>query len=441
MKKQILMLTLSLTLALGGLAWTLLARDNEAPAPDKEAPPKTATSRIVQVTVYPNSALVTREVDVPAGKGSLELVVNPLPEHTIDSSLYSEGSEGIRVLTTRFRTRPVKEDTREEVRKLEDDAKKTKMEMDRVTAELEALKQNMALLGKLEGFTTVSTQHATQNGKLDSKEITELTKYVMEGRAERTREMVKLQQQIQTQQEHLQFVARKLAEMTAGSSKTERDAVIVVDKANGAGGKVRLNYLVGHAAWHPQYKFRAGKTNKDPIQLEYLAAIMQQTGEDWQGVDMVLSTAQPMLNAAPPELKMLAVNVVPRGTPVATAAPVPNPPGQGGFQGGGQLGQLGAIPNPAGNTTAMQLDEQAKLVRQQAQLEQNNKKEVESNEFFNYAGALEQARDLALKAGPRPGPELRREGQEVEGFPSRSQERGAECDVSPQRPPDGPLAQ
>ena len=41
------------------------------------------------------------------------------------------------------------------------------------------------------------------------------------------------------------------------------------------------------------------------MQVEYLAAIQQQTGEDWSNVKLVLSTAQPMLNAAPPELLAL----------------------------------------------------------------------------------------------------------------------------------------
>ena len=40
-----------------------------APAVDP-AVGKIAASRVVAVTVYPNSALVTREVDVPAGKGT-----------------------------------------------------------------------------------------------------------------------------------------------------------------------------------------------------------------------------------------------------------------------------------------------------------------------------------------------------------------------------------
>ena len=42
----------------------------------------------------------------------MELIVTPLPEQTTTSSLYTEAGEGVRVLSTRFRTRAVLEDTR-----------------------------------------------------------------------------------------------------------------------------------------------------------------------------------------------------------------------------------------------------------------------------------------------------------------------------------------
>src|SRR5207244_2827159 len=115
-----------------------------------------AKSRIVKVTVYPANALVTREVDVPPGGGLTELVVPDLPVRVQDRSLYSEGSDGIRVLSTRFRQRPVEEDTREEVRKLEDEKKKLLLASQKLEAELKSISQNMALLNKLEDFTKVT---------------------------------------------------------------------------------------------------------------------------------------------------------------------------------------------------------------------------------------------------------------------------------------------
>jgi N-terminal domain of unknown function (DUF4140) len=79
--------------------------------------PRPAVSRIVAVTVYQGQELVTREVSVPEGEGNVELNVTPLPPQTVDNSLYSEGADGLHVLSTRFRTRAVKDDTRQEVRR------------------------------------------------------------------------------------------------------------------------------------------------------------------------------------------------------------------------------------------------------------------------------------------------------------------------------------
>src|SRR5262249_3063271 len=76
------------------------AADAKGPVPAPQAAVlKLAPSRVTAVTVYPNSALVTREVEVPDNLGIHEVIVSPLPPTTVNSSLYTEGAEGIRVLT------------------------------------------------------------------------------------------------------------------------------------------------------------------------------------------------------------------------------------------------------------------------------------------------------------------------------------------------------
>jgi hypothetical protein len=208
----------------------------------------------------------------------------------------------------------------------------------------------------------------------------------MDQRAEKAKELVALQQQLQLNQEQVQYAQRQLRDLTAGSSKTERDAVIVVDKSNNAPGTVRLNYLVSAASWRPQYKLRAGKES-EAVQVEYLAAVTQQSGEDWPNVKVVLSTAQPMLNAAPPELKMLALNVVPKGTAVAAV------PGQGGKDGG-----RGPVPALEGKEAAETYSRNAESLRGRAQQELNFKRMGEGDLLFNEAAAWEQARDLVVSA-------------------------------------------
>jgi hypothetical protein len=361
---------ISITLGLAQGTWS--ADPVSAKAPGQAPVPKMASHHVVGVTVYPSNALVTREVEVPEGVGSFELVVNPLPPQTVNNSLYSEGTNNIQILTTRFRQRPIKEDTREEVRKAEAQLKQLQINAQKLQSEMNVINQNIQMLGKLETFTGATLQHLTEKGQLNGDATITLARYIMESRTEKADALVALQVQQQNYQEQTQFVQRQLQELAAGSNKTERDAVIVIDKKDAGPGKVRLNYLVDSASWRPQYKFRAGK-NKDAVQLEYLAAVMQQTGEDWSHVDLILSTAQPLLNAAPPDLKMLEVAVVPRG---------------GATKPGGK-----DMPNLDDPT---ELQKKASAFRGQARQEYAGNRTKTGAESLNNAAALEQAGELLV---------------------------------------------
>jgi hypothetical protein len=348
---------------------------------------QTATSRVSAVTVYQGNALVTREVDVPAGRGLVELIVTPLPPQTVDSSLYAQGTDGIRVLSTRYRTRAVKADTRKEVRAKEEEIHTLKLEAERLQKEVQVIEQNLQLLTKLENFTAATMQQLAEKGLLSSEATLGLAKFVMESRAQKSEAQIGIQQKLQANAEATQFATRELAELTSGSSRTEREAVMVVERS-GAAGKAQLNYLVTAATWRPQYRFRAG-AEKDPLQLEYLAAIEQQTGEDWTGVDITLSTAQPQLNATPPDLLALDITVVGRGAapgePTQSNLPMQKVAGVAGMAGMG------------GADMSKNFREQSRELRSKAQQELNYNRAEKGREFMNEAAALEQAVELLAR--------------------------------------------
>jgi uncharacterized protein (TIGR02231 family) len=418
-RRVVLSVAVSGPVLLGLLAAGLLpagapAEREAAPAPAaparQSAPAgvRLAASRVVAVTVYATNALVTREVDVPEGAGTFELTVTPLPPATVHGSLFTEGAEHIRVLATRFRTRAVREDTREDVRQLQDELKQLQQSQEKTEADIKAAQANLQLLAKLEGFTATTATPAADKGVVNGEAAIALTKHIVQSRGEKSRELVDLQQQLQGIQEKAEFTRLKLSELAWSPNRTERDAVIVVDKANAAAGKVRLNYLVDEASWRPQYKLRAGKATKDPVRLEYLAAVVQHTGEDWSHVELVLSTAQPTLNSAPPDLQTLQVTVVPRGTGPAGAA------------------------SPAGDPD---LEEQVRSLRTKAQKDFNQKKAATGLALVNTAAALNQSWELLnQEAAVRRGCSLTaREGPNVAyhlatrlTLPSRVEEQNLE---------------
>jgi hypothetical protein len=271
-------------------------------------PPRPAASKITEVTVYQGQALVTREVSVPEGDGTVELVVTPLPPQTVDSSLYTEGTDGLRVLSTRFRTRAIKEDTRLEVRAKQELIKKLDSDAQRLQKEIAVQQEDLVYLQKLGGFTSTAHTGLSEKGRLDSEAIVSLSKFVMDNRGTKSKIETDLRQQLQGNAEAREFTTRQLAELSAGTSRVERDAVIVVNKTRPQAGTIRLGYLVSSATWRPQYRLRGGPAAAG-VRLEYLAAVVQQTGESWPGVRVTLSTARPSLDAAPPELLPLKMAV------------------------------------------------------------------------------------------------------------------------------------
>ncbi|MBX7102956.1 MAG: mucoidy inhibitor MuiA family protein [Gemmataceae bacterium] len=326
-------------------------------------------NRIVAVTVYQGNALVAREVSVPEGTGTQELLVSPLPPRTLAGSPYAEGTDGIRILNTRFRSIAIKEDTREEVRKLESQIRQLNLDSQRVQADIKVAGEQTQFLTKLEGFSASSLQHLTDKGQLNSDSVIALSKFLLQTRAERAKEAVALLQKAQELTEQTEFLKRQLAEKTAGISRTERVAVITIDKANAAAGTIKLFYLVDAVAWRPQYRLRAGKP-QEPVNVEYLAAVQQQTGEDWTNVAIALSTAQPLLNAAPPDLKMLEVSAAPLNAPRQAAA---LPPGANPYN---------------------ELKKRADAGRAQGQSLQNSVRFVDAEKAINDAAACEQFGEL-----------------------------------------------
>jgi hypothetical protein len=348
--------------------------------------PEPAESKITDVTVYQGTALVTREVAVPAGRGLVEAVVTPLPPRILPGSLYTEGTDGLRVLSTRFRTRAVKEDTRAEVRAKEEEIRTLQAEAQRIERRSQVLRQDLEFLGKLEGFTSATTQSLVDKGALNDESVIGLTKYVMQSRSEKSTALVDLEQEARANAEALAFAQRQLSEIASGSSRTANDAVILVDKANEAAGAVRLNYLVGSASWDPQYRLRAGAPD-EPVRLEYLGAIVQQSGEPWEDARVTLSTAQPSLNATPPDLVALEISV-------GSAQP-----GQPGGMGGMGMGMAGTGGGMGGGMGGMgmsleQYQAQAKAVRGQAQQEMIGNNAGAGGALLNQAAALDQAREL-----------------------------------------------
>jgi hypothetical protein len=264
--------------------------------------------KISKVTVYRGQALVSRAIDVGLTPGTFELVVEGLPAKIIPESLFAQTSGNARVLSVRYRERAVEADTRREVKELDAQIKELATRIYQTERKKQHLDSQWSMFTRLREFTVSAAGSDLNRGLLTFKPIGELADFIQQKGQEYIGQTLALEEQIGRLKEDLELLNRKREKLDAGRSRTEREAVLYLGSEGGAGSVIELNYLVDGANWLPQYNLRA-RPNEGAVLIEYNAVVNQTSGEDWNGIALELSTAEPAMVAAAPVLEPVMVGL------------------------------------------------------------------------------------------------------------------------------------
>jgi len=269
---------------------------------------QTMTGTISKVTVYRGQALVTRTLDIDLPAGTSELIVTDLPAKIVPESLYAQTSGDIKVLSVRFREKAVREDTREEVKKLDKQIEEIKRKQQHATKD----RENAAdLWNKFRDLWKMAIDGANvdlNRSVMQSEQIESYTKYLEAKSLEWNQKILELQDTEADLAKELELLDRKRKELDAGRSRTEREAVVFVKNESKKKAAIEISYLVNGANWTPQYNLRADP-QKSNVLIEYNAIVNQTSGENWDSVALSLSTAEPTMVSAPPVLDPMLVSL------------------------------------------------------------------------------------------------------------------------------------
>ncbi len=96
--------------------------------------------------------------------------------------------------------------------------------------------------------------------------------------------------------------ARDSLERKTGNSQHHWQAVIKLSNPATANTTLLYNYRVRQAGWKADYTLNALPDQKH-VEWVWTARILQQTGVDWQGVQLRIATAEPVFTLTPPKLR------------------------------------------------------------------------------------------------------------------------------------------
>jgi uncharacterized protein (TIGR02231 family) len=265
---------------------------------------KTIDTRICEVTVYTDRALVTRRGTVALTGNERKLAIASIPATLETESVRATGAGtvAVRLLGVRservFSSEPAGDRTAELTQEILELETQKRAIYDKITARKIQLKFVEGLSEKSVGFfsSSIAKQQVGLNetGELLNFLGTNYLKYVS-AIAQHERQQRKLDNQIKA-------VKEKLQQVRTSHSQESFNIIVAIEPSGSGNFELQLSYVVKGASWTPLYDLRVNTTNNQ-INLHYLADVKQNTGEDWTGVALTLSTAKPGLGSLPPQLK------------------------------------------------------------------------------------------------------------------------------------------
>lgn len=283
------------------------------------------TPRIEQVLVYPGGATVERRVPVKAGQALLRLAC--LPARFDADSLQVTPEAGVALGEISVQT--VERAAAPECANSPLDARIRELEDQIAAVSAEAGAHELAL-----GYLKQLGPSGTSGGGDKAGGVA--AHIPASAEALRRSGLDSLQRQIPLQRRK-EELGRQLAPLTAERDRLvqahPRLRTVTIRLASPRDAELRMSYRLTQAGWEPVYRARLDTTT-GKLRLERHAQVAQTSGEDWTGVKLRLSTAQPnqatdMRPPRPWRLDLLppvtADSLIASGARAAAPAPAPAP--------------------------------------------------------------------------------------------------------------------
>ncbi|MEJ6477859.1 MAG: DUF4139 domain-containing protein [Octadecabacter sp.] len=260
-----------------------------------------ASADITAVTIYPQGATVVRQVTVDVPAGTHEVIVPGLPVNTIAEALRVTPSDGVRIgaLSLAKGRQPVTDDTPSdavvaataEVERLEQVLRDHDTAISMIRLAVMAAEEQVAFLRGLsnqDGLAATSPDDIRALAQLVGSETFAARQSALEAEVE-------AQAALRDRADDGELLDRARQALSALTAPVNQGAVLTLTVQTQTDGPVTLDIstIVGEAYWRPTYDLRLTRGDTPTLEIDRNVLVTQNSGEDWDGVALTLSTARP----------------------------------------------------------------------------------------------------------------------------------------------------
>lgn len=278
----------------------------------------TDSAKVSGVTVYSDRAEIIRHLSAQVEAGDHSLIFENLPGATDLSSVRIDGKGAFTLIDIRAERIQTKEVADERVRSLNDKIESLRNELSELLSADGRVTQRKASLDKvLTRLTSVGKESA--NAEMDPSKWSAYLQYHVDTLARLDKEVLANGVTRTGLTDELSRLMRELQSLNTQRFKYRNVARVRIEAKQAGLIELDLAYIVRGPSWSPLYDIRAD-TKAKSVQVNYHAEVRQSTGEDWKGVALRLSTAQPNLGGREPQMSPWTIH---RYLPVVANDPIP----------------------------------------------------------------------------------------------------------------------
>ena len=256
---------------------------------------KAVKSKVKNVTVFLNRAQVTNAARVYVPAGQTILIFEGLSTRLDKQSLQVSAEGNLTIMAVKHRINYLKNFTKaQRIKQLEDSITYLNDRIARVQIEKEVLmsEEQMILANQKIG--------GKQQG-LSAQKLAEMAAFYRKRLSDIRFSVLRHNKTLKKHKRRLEKLRIQRANESKNANKPTSEVMVTVSAKAAVNAAFELNYIVMNAGWRPIYDLRA-KDAKSPIQLSYKAEVFQNTGIDWNNVDITLSTGNPSQSGYKPSL-------------------------------------------------------------------------------------------------------------------------------------------
>lgn len=262
---------------------------------------KEIKGEIKHVTLYPDRAQVTGDAPISLLAGETVLMLRGLSPYIIKSTIQISGEGNFTIMGISHSNNFLSTLTDSpEVKEL-----RTKIEA--LTLKIGDERTAIAILGEKENFLTANRIITGKETALTAEQYRAMLElYTTNIEQIRTTTLKKVRL-ISDYEKELADLNNQLNQISGKRRMPTGEIAVTVSAARAVTGKLNISYIVTNAGWTPSYDIRVEDINK-PLTLVYLANIVQSTGNDWKGVKLSFTNANPSESGVIPVLNPWYLN-------------------------------------------------------------------------------------------------------------------------------------